>query len=298
MKNSRSHKSLSNRVSLLIAMIAMALSVLGLLSSLFLENSHLWKVFIGFMGGAVGIVMAYFLLQLLSYKKLSEFRKQPDTFQQQSLYGIEGLFLSGGSTFLNRMIDIIQKEKKDIVIVSASMKGLFEKHEFINVILNALKQGVRVDILLSHPEFLYTRNYQEHRSFGDLEAEFFYSLKIILNSVHTDAAFSKNMRIRVYRGAPTMFMLATSEVMIISPYTHTYSAYEWPCFLISRESPLFEKYYSSHFMRAWDSSLSVEIEEADRDLEKLIFETTKKHKDLAEKSNKLKDILKERPDNK
>lgn len=298
MKNSRNHKSLSNRISLLVAMIAMTLSIMGLLSSLFFENSHLYKVFIGFIGGSVGIVMGYLLLQVLSYRKLSEFKKQPETFQQQSLYGVEGLFLSGGSTFLNRMIDIIQKEKRDIVIVSASMKGLFEKHHFIKEMLNALKRGVRIDILLSHPEFLYTRNYQEHRSFGDLEAEFFYSLKIILNAVYADAPLRKNIRIRVYRGAPTMFMLATSEVMIISPYTHTYSAYEWPCFLISRESPLFEKYYSSHFMRAWDSSHSIEIADADKDLEKLMFETTEKHKDLAEKSNKLKNILKERPDNK
>jgi flavin-binding protein dodecin len=77
--------------------------------------------------------------------------------------------------------------------------------------------------------------------------------------------------IRFWRGAPTIFLLFTTERMLANPYTYKSEAYQTVTFEIARtgsSEDIFSQYALNHFQRAWDSSDVVSWYEAKRQLVK------------------------------
>lgn len=162
----------------------------------------------------------------------------------------------------------IDEESREIMVIGSSLKGLFQKEEYQEVLdklrFKAERGMVHVKFLLTHPIVADFRAVAENRRSTEIGLE-------IINSLQALKEWNDQYcQVRLYLGTPTCFAIKTSNKMLINPYPYLSVSYDSPCLLLeySPEASgvssgyFFEEFNSAHF-EAWDSSLSVQIDDYD-----------------------------------
>lgn len=153
----------------------------------------------------------------------------------------------------------LKHEADEFVIVGSSLKGLIgvgysavgAPKRIRTVLDEALCRGVKINILMTNPVVAHHRSQQEGRLDGDIEAEILENLMYFVMWKSENPDLASCLEIELYDGAPTIFMLCTSQLMLLNPYPYYSTAFSSFSFLIEGNSPLYRAYYNSHFREAW-----------------------------------------------
>lgn len=215
-----------------------------------------------FLAGFLGIVNLKILSTEIS-KVISPSIDDLNLMIQIRTSGIEGV-KGDRDRMIDKMFYEFKEESQEIVIVGSSLKGLIgvgydatgRNKKIRELIINALNKGVIINILMTNPEVAHHRSQQEGRDAGGIESEIIKNLMYLTNVRKKLKSKSKNLHVKLYRGTPTIFMISTSNHMIINPYPYYSTAYGSFSFMIRGNSDLYRGYYKSHFQMAWDSGLS------------------------------------------
>ena len=188
--------------------------------------------------------------------------------------GVTGIF-KRRETAIKAFSRALDEENKEIIIIGSSLKGLLQKEEYSEIRekikFKTQNAHVTVKYLLTHPIVADFRASQENRSAGQIGQEIVDSL-IILRDWRI-----KPENVRLYLGTPTCFAIKTSRQMLINPYPYISVSFDSPClhleYALERgsESPgyFFDEFNSRHFS-AWESDLSVHIQDFSRTIEHIV----------------------------
>lgn len=119
--------------------------------------------------------------------------------------------------------------------------------------LVASKCNVR--IMLTHPDTAERRAEAEERADGEILDE----VKRTVKELRRLGVSSEQMR--YYRGAPTVFGIATSEHMLLNPYPYESESHRCMTLIVRKtEDPedIYHQYFDAHFERPWDNGEPVD----------------------------------------
>lgn len=218
--------------------------------------------------------------------------------------GIYDVFRSRADS-LRAVIPDVEEETNEVVLVGSSLKGLIgvgytavgQAQRMREVLISALKRKIQVNILMTNPEVAHHRSQQEGRVDGDIEAEILENLMYLVKLKHDNPEMASKLTVKLYNGTPTIFMVATSRLMMINPYPYYSTAYGSFSFLIEEGSDLYRAYYPSHYSAAWtDPRLTVlvceDINAAIDQIKELIQKNTPHGRKIIPDDNKRSDLLK------
>jgi hypothetical protein len=170
------------------------------------------------------------------------------------------------------------KEQARIWIISSSMKGFvsaafegFDGREFIGRAAElAFKsaESLSLRILMTHPENGDQRATQEDRTVGAIPSEIRESL-ISLRSMGIESD-----NVRLYRGTPTVFAIATSDMMLLNPYPYGTEAFRSFSIVVRKisdaqvegsqySSDIYRQFEQHHFIFPWEHTDQMLQEEWD-----------------------------------
>jgi len=265
-----------------------------------------------FLAGFLGLIHARALAKEV-HKVVSLPFEETMLLTQLHWAGIEWISRERAD-FGEKIISALEKEINEIVIVGSSLKGLIgvgynavgQAQRIREALINALKRGTQLNILMTNPKIAHHRSKQEGRVNGDIEAEILENLMYLIRLKHNNPNIAPKLKIGLYDGTPTIFMLCTSNLMMINPYPYYSTAYSSFSFLIKGGSALYRGYYQSHYREAWtDTKMTLYISEnidlameqikdlieGTNPLGKKIIPDAAKEKALLEEWNKLKTLI-------
>jgi len=175
---------------------------------------------------------------------------------------------------LTRIAEILEEEENEIVIVGSSLKGLigFGSHDNVSdterrirdVLWHRGRAGrCRLRFLLTHPDLAHLRAEPEGRTEGNIEQEILGSLLFL-----TCQCKLGHEQVRLFYGAPTIFMVATSQRMIANPYPYKRTSMESFCVEFEKgggENPdaLYNFLMEHHFRHVWsDDSVTTPVNDS------------------------------------
>jgi hypothetical protein len=161
---------------------------------------------------------------------------------------------------LKEIREEIDSEAQEVVIIGSSLKGLIgvggdtagDQNLIRIALIDSLKRGVKVKILMTSPKIAYLRANQEGRVAGDIEREILENLIYMLAERSGDDAVARNLEIKLYGGTPTIFLVSTSHALFFNPYTYYAKAFESLCYRAGKNTPIFKNYYDHHYLDAWN----------------------------------------------
>lgn len=232
-----------------------------------------------FLAGFLGIINVTILSE--EYRRLTD---QP--FDQLMLLskiqtaGISDVFrnrLEGTS----KILESLSEESSHFFVVGTSLKGLIgvafdEEDEYNEVwrsIKEALQRKVKINILLANPGVAHFRTRAEGRPEGAIAAEIIENLLYLIMYKMENPKLSDFIKIKLYNGTPTMFLMGTTRKMLVNPYPHYTTACSTFSFLVEGASPLYAAYYHSHYRAVWlDAGATIEINDDPKEAAKQIQE--------------------------
>lgn len=112
---------------------------------------------------------------------------------------------------------------------------------------------------MTHPDVTKLREAQESRQSGTIESEIQESIKVI-----RDWGIPRES-IRLYNGAPTVFLMATPDRMLLNPYSYQTEAFKTFTLEVARVSheDIYTQFLVNHFQRSWDGTRASPIPDAD-----------------------------------
>lgn len=203
---------------------------------------------------------------------LAQYAREIDLLRTVKSAGIIGI-CKRRHVALNTFARAIEEETREIMVIGSSLKGLLQKEEYREVLerlrFKADHGLVHVKFLLTHPLVADLRAKAENRRATEIGLE-------IINSLQALKEWKDRYRhVRLYLGTPTCFAIKTSNKMLINPYPYLSVSYDSPCILLEYTSDrdinsgyFFEEFNRAHFA-AWDSGLSVQIENYETAIESL-----------------------------
>ena len=150
---------------------------------------------------------------------------------------------------------------RELIVVGSSLKGLIEKYPdiarlFFQVLSKGLEAECDIKVLLTHPGFAWNREIQESRQQYDIAKEIQHAINLL------ESKGLQSNQIKVYKGSPTVFMIASSERMLLNFYPYQTEAFN--CFALEVQDTgsgtcIYRSFYDNHFSKPWIG----EIEERD-----------------------------------
>lgn len=145
--------------------------------------------------------------------------------------------------------------------VSSSMNGFlkfstknFDGSRFIERAAQLAAAG-RVDlrILMTSPDRADERAVQEDREVGDIPRE------ITMNATFLHRIGVQHDVVRFIRSTPTVFAIATDDLMLLNPYPHGQEAFRSFCLTVRRTpnataQDIYRQYEQSHFLEPWGNA--------------------------------------------
>jgi len=200
--------------------------------------------------------------------------------------GIENIYRNRVRS-IEEIIKSMDNEEQEIIIVGCSLKGLIgvgfdvigEHSKFREGIFRALKKNIRIKILLTDPRYACFRAVQEGRNVGDIEAEIIENLLYFIQLKHQNPRKASNLQIKLFHGTPTIFLFATSKLMVINPYPYFSTAFGSFSFELWGGSEMYKAYYYSHYSRAWTTPSTT------TDISNEFYTACDQIKELIEKGN-------------
>ena len=144
---------------------------------------------------------------------------------------------------------------KKIVFIGSSLKGILETKDFgerMNLLLlNSLKKENQTEVrfLLTHPSYSRFREVQENRAESDIAKEIIHAIAWL------EHRKVPKQNIKVYKGTPTCFMVASTERMIINPYPYEVEAFKCFCLeAINNKQPnsIYRTFFENHYLKPWE----------------------------------------------
>jgi hypothetical protein len=158
--------------------------------------------------------------------------------------------------FLKHLVEYAQRKSenddKEIIFVGSSLKGLIEIEpvfaDRVEYILKKLRGASYCKFLLTHPFYSKYREVQENRPSGGIAKEILHAIAWLEDrGVPSDS-------IRLYKGTPTCFLIASRERMLINPYPYQKVAYQSFCLEVKETSnghAIFHSFWTNHFHKPW-----------------------------------------------
>jgi transcriptional regulator with XRE-family HTH domain len=152
----------------------------------------------------------------------------------------------------------LEKEENYITIVSSSFVGVMRtaSQNVSELLKTKVKKVKSFQILMTHPEVSKWREDQEGRASGSIEKEILETVENLVNKWGVDEE-----NIKFYRGAPTVFLLLTSQRMLLNPYTYQTEAFKTVTFEVAptplNKDSIYNQYFEHHFRRPWESQNSI-----------------------------------------
>lgn len=163
-------------------------------------------------------------------------------------------------TFLSYVDSYVQNRaisKRELIFVGSSLKGVIQENPAFATQLERILEKVREHqdecscfFLLTHPFYSRYREAQEDRPLTGIAKEILHAIAWL----EARREKAKNIKIKVYKGTPTNFMIATTERMLINPYPYQVEAYKCFCLEVeTNENPdaIHRAYYINHFYKPW-----------------------------------------------
>jgi len=171
--------------------------------------------------------------------------------------GVRGIF-HNRSTALDAFRPALEREVDAITIVSSSFTGVVRVATAqVSQLLKEAAQKVRqFRILMTEPShFSPLREAQEGRREGSIRSEISENVERLISDWGIDES-----NIRFYKGAPTVFLLFTSDRMLVNPYTYQTEAYKTLTLEVAKTGnidDIYSQYAENHFQRPWEGNSSV-----------------------------------------
>ncbi|MEW5924149.1 MAG: helix-turn-helix transcriptional regulator [Candidatus Zixiibacteriota bacterium] len=149
----------------------------------------------------------------------------------------------------------LERELESITIVSSSLSGVLRVASAkVSELLRRKAGEVRnFRILMTEPTAMgRLREAQEGRAEGSIASEISENVARLVKDWNL-----KEENIRFYKGAPTIFLLFTSERLLLNPYTYQTEAYKTLTLEVANTNHLddiYSQYVENHFQRPWNSS--------------------------------------------
>ena len=286
---SQSSQTASSSLSTTLGYVAIAIGAIALIAALFMDRATVaFSIFIGlgitfFPAGIFTLLANYSFSQLLLLKIDSIMGKTTDDLK----ISIEGINKTTGfleeskhlglvqvyadrstalDEFLNHALSYVTQVSKDqkdnsrkIVVVGSSLKGIWDNPYFAEKFTRVIERGQEVNcdfnFLLTHPHYSRHREGQESREKDDIAKEILHAISW-LNSKN----ISSNA-VKLYKGTPTCFLIATSKRMLINPYPYQIEAFRCFCLEVvptASTHSIYNSYWVNHFRKPWEGELSKE----------------------------------------
>ncbi|HXU39774.1 MAG TPA: hypothetical protein VN937_25705 [Blastocatellia bacterium] len=147
--------------------------------------------------------------------------------------------------------------KRELIFVGSSLKGVITETPAFAIQLEKIIEKTREHpdectcyILLTHPFYSRYRETQEDRPSTGIAKEILHAIAWLEARRET----ASNIRIKVYKGTPTCFMISTSERMLINPYPYQVEAFKCFCLEVEvneRPDNILTAFYTNHFYKPW-----------------------------------------------
>jgi hypothetical protein len=232
-----------------------------------------------FLAGFSGLVNASILSE--EYRRLTD---QP--FDQLMLLskiqtaGIADVFrnrLEGTS----KIVQSLTEENSQFFVVGTSLKGLIgvafdEEDEYADIwkaLKDAMQRKVKINIIMTNPGVAHYRSRAEGRPDGAIESEIIENLIYLIMYKMENPKLTDYIKIKLYNGPPSLFMMGTTRKMLVNPYPNYTTASSTFSFLIDGGSPLFAAYYHSHYRAVWlDAGATIDINDDPKEAAKQVQE--------------------------
>ena len=143
---------------------------------------------------------------------------------------------------------------KKIIFVGSSLKGVLETKDFGERMSKLLSDSLKgenkteFNFLLTHPSYSMFREIQEDRAEGDIAKEILHAIAWL------EHRKVPKENIKVYKGTPTCFIMASKEKMLINPYPYEVEAYKCFCLeVINNMKPdsIYRSSFENHYLKPW-----------------------------------------------
>lgn len=188
--------------------------------------------------------------------EISRMRSSLDLLDRADNFGLEMVYLNRQEAlhaFIPYLRGYVERQESKLYIVGSSLKGSLEMiPEFRTILEKAIPTETspkkELNILLTHPWYSSFRENQEDRSAGDIADEIFQSIRIARQIGATEE------QVKLYKGTPTCFLIATDERMLLNPYPYEKEAYDSFCLTVrsvNRPDSIYHQYITHHFLEPW-----------------------------------------------
>jgi hypothetical protein len=189
-------------------------------------------------------------------KQISRMRSCLDLLERADGLGLEMVYLNRQEAlhvFIPYLEKYVGRQDSKLHIVASSLKGALEMDPKLRSILQqALPSRTspkkELHVLLTHPWYSSFRENQEDRSTGDIADEIFQSIRLARQLGVTEE------QVKLYKGTPTCFLIATDDLMLLNPYPYEKEAYDSFCLTVrrvDRPDSIYHQYITHHFLEPW-----------------------------------------------
>jgi hypothetical protein len=154
---------------------------------------------------------------------------------------------------------MILNREKSIVVVGSSLKGIWDNPHFAEKLTTLIEHGRKTNcnfsFLLTHPHYSRYREGQESREKDDIAKEILHAISwLSVRGIGRE-------HVKLYKGTPTCFLIATTDRMLINPYPYQIEAYRCFCLeVVPTDSThsIYNSYWVNHFRKPWEGEISGE----------------------------------------
>jgi hypothetical protein len=172
--------------------------------------------------------------------------------------------------FMPYLEQYVRKPDSELYIVGSSLKGVLAKEPRFEQVLHDAMPPPRPEggagtsdgrasndrsktlcVLLTHPWYTRFRENQEERGQGDIADEVFKSIRDLKRWGEQCP-----VEVRLYKGTPTCFLIATTEMMLLNPYPYEKEAFQSFCLTVKNaghSDSIYNQYFTHHFLEPWEN---------------------------------------------
>jgi hypothetical protein len=155
--------------------------------------------------------------------------------------------------FMNHLQDYVHRVTNgEVVFVGSSLKGVIEDEPKyaaqLERVLKDAKGRCEFRFLLTHPFYSKFREDQEESPPGGIAIEILHAIAWL------EQRGVSPQSIKVYKGTPTCFMIATTEKMMINPYPYQKQAFRSFCLELENVfggNSIYNSFWTNHYHKPW-----------------------------------------------
>jgi hypothetical protein len=155
--------------------------------------------------------------------------------------------------FMHHLEEYVQRaEAGEVVFVGSSLKGVIEDEPKyaaqLERILQYAKGKCQCRFLLTHPFYSKFREDQEESPPGGIAIEILHAIAWL------EQRGVPPTNIKVYKGTPTCFMIASTERMLINPYPYQKQAFRSFCLELENVksgTAIYDSFWTNHYHKPW-----------------------------------------------